>query len=193
MKKFFICSAMASSILFTSCLGSFSAFNGLRDWNDGLTNSKFIDNLVFWGLNIIPVYGLFFLGDVIIFNVIEFWSGSNPIAMKEGEVEKQILEKNGNTYEMIATKNRLEIKVIDGKDKGEKVDLVYTPSEQSWNAIKADGEIIKLSSFKDGFYIVYMPDGSEVKMDTTTSQQEGLALINNQMANYKDCMLAMSH
>src|SRR5690606_12415015 len=125
--------------------------------------------------------------------VIEFWSGSNPIGMKEGEMEKQILEKNGNTYEMIATKNRLEIKVIDGKDKGEKVDLVYTPSEQSWNAIKADGEIIKLSSFKDGFYIVYMPDGSEVKMDATTSQQEELALINNQIANYKDCMLAMSH
>ena len=75
---------MAGTLLFSSCLGSFSAFNNLKDWNQGVSDSKFVNNLVFWGLNIIPVYGLFFLGDAIIFNVIEFWSGSNPIAMEEG-------------------------------------------------------------------------------------------------------------
>lgn len=192
MRKFFICTALSSTILFTSCLGSFSAFNSLRDWNDGLTSNKFLDNLVFWALNIIPVYGLFFIGDIIIFNVIEFWSGSNPIAMIEGDIETQIVKKDGNTYELIATKNKLQIKVIDGVEKGQQVDLVYNPEEQTWYAHKLDGEIIKLSSFEDGFYIVYMPDGQEVKIDPTTSREEGLALLNQNIADYRSCMLAMN-
>ena len=95
MKKSVICIAMAGTLLFSSCLGTFSAFNNLKDWNQGVSDSKFVNNLVFWGLNIIPVYGLFFLGDAIIFNVIEFWSGSNPIAMEEGESETVQIERLG--------------------------------------------------------------------------------------------------
>ncbi len=143
-------------------------------------------------MNIVPVYGLFFLGDVIIFNVIEFWSGSNPIAMNEGDVETQIVEKNGNTYELTATKNRLAIQVIEGVNKGEQVDLVYIPQEQTWYAHKLDGEVIKLSSFEDGFYIVYLPEGQEVKIDPTAPREEGLALLNQNIANYRECMLAMN-
>ncbi len=192
MRKLMICTALSSTILFTSCLGSFSAFNSLRDWNDGLTDNKFLDNLIFWALNIVPVYGLFFFGDVIIFNVIEFWSGSNPIAMNEDEIETQLVEKNGNTYLLTATKNQMNIEVIEGSDKGEQVKLVYAPDEQTWYAHKVDGEIIKLSSFEDGFYIVYMPDGQEVKIDPTAPREEGLALLKQNIVNYKDCMLAVN-
>jgi len=156
-----------------------------------LSDSKFVNNLVFWALNIVPVYGLFFLGDAIIFNVIEFWSGSNPIAMNEGDMETQIVERDGNKYQMIATKNRMQISVIEGVDQGQKVDLVYKPSEKSWNAVKQNGEIIKLSSMKEGLYIVYMPDGQEVKINPATTREEGLALINQQVYNYTDCMLAV--
>jgi len=190
MKKSTICIALSASILFSSCLGSFSAFNGLKDWNNGLTGSKFVDNLVFWALNIIPVYGLFMFGDVIIFNLIEFWSGSNPLAMNEGEEEIQVVEKDGSTFEMKATKNRFQIKVIDGIRKGEKLDLVYSPSEKSWSAIKPTGEVIKLSSFKDGFYVVHLPDGQDVKIDPNRSRDEGLAMLQNKVAIYEDCLLA---
>jgi len=183
MKKIFICSVLSLSLLFTSCLGSFSAFNNLKDWNQDVSDSKFVNNLVFWGLNIIPVYGLFFVGDALIFNVIEFWSGSSPIAMEEGDSEVQIVEKDGNTIQMIATKNRLEITVLEGPKKGEKVDLVYRPHEKSWNAIKPNGEIIKLSSFEEGFYIVYMPNGDEVKINPLQSREEGLALLSE----HADC------
>ncbi len=193
MKKLTVCTLLSASILFSSCLGSFSAFNGLRDWNDGLTDSKFLDNLIFWVLNIIPVYGLFFVGDVIIFNVIEFWSGSNPLAMNEGDIETQIVEKDGNTFEMTATKNRFQIKVLEGDRKGEKLDLVYSPSNKSWSAIKPNGEVIKLSSFENGFYVMHLPNGEDVKIDPTTSRNEGLALIQNKIASYEDCLLAESN
>ncbi len=190
MKKLTICLALSASVLFTSCLGSFSAFNGLKDWNNDITDSRFVNNLVFWGLNIIPVYGLFFIGDVLIFNVIEFWSGSNPIAMNEGESETQIVERDGSTFKMTATKNRLQINIIDGKRKGEKLDLVYSPSQKSWSAVKSNGEVIKLSSFEDGFYVVHLPDGGKVKIDPDMPRTESLALLNRKVALYEDCLLA---
>ena len=177
MKKMLACSFLSLSLLFSSCLGSFGAFNNLKDWNQNVSNSKFVNNLIFWGLNIIPVYGIFFVGDALIFNVIEFWSGSNPIAMEEGDSEMQIVERDGNTIRMVATKNRLEIKVLQGPNKGEKLDLLYKPHEKSWNTIKPSGEIIKLSSFKDGFYMVYTPDGERVKIDPMQTREEGLALV----------------
>lgn len=177
MKKSIICVAMASTLLFTSCLGSFGAFNNLKDWNQEVSDSRFVNNLVFWGLNIIPVYGLFFLGDAIIFNVIEFWGGSNPIAMEEGERETQMVERDGNTFQLIATKNRMEVTVVEGPKKGKKIDLVYKPHEKSWNAIRPNGEVIKLSSFEEGFYIVYLPNGNEVKIDAKYTREEGLALL----------------
>lgn len=191
MKKLMMCVCLSGTILFNSCLGSFSAFNNLRDWNDGLTDSKFLDNLVFWVFNIIPVYGLFFLGDMIIFNVIEFWSGSNPIAMEDGEMEKQIIEKDGNIFEMIATKNRIQVTVIDGKDKGQKIDLIYKTQEKSWNAVKQNGEIIKLASMEDGFYVMHMPNGDEVKMDPYTTKEEGLAILNSNVKTYQNCIVAI--
>ncbi|PIB30881.1 hypothetical protein BFP77_03650 [Maribacter sp. 4U21] len=183
MKKSIVCIAMASLTLFSSCLGSFSAFNNLKEWNQGVSDSKFVNNLVFWGLNIIPVYGLFFLGDTIIFNVIEFWDGTNPIAMEEGEEELQMVEKDGNTFEMVATKNRIQVTVVKGPKEGKKIDLVYKPDEKSWNAIRPNGEIIKLSSFEEGFYIVYMPNGKEVKINPLDSKEQGLALLSE----HADC------
>ena len=183
MKKSMMAVALAASLLFSSCLGSFSAFNNLKDWNMQVSDSKFVNNLVFWGLNIIPVYGLFFLGDSLIFNVIEFWSGSNPIAMRDGESEVQMVEYQGNTYQLKATKNRMAVRVVEGPKKGGKIELFYKPDEKSWNAIRPSGEIIPLSRMEEGFYIVYMPDGKELRMNRETTREEGLALIRE----YRDC------
>lgn len=190
MKKSIISTALAVSILCTSCLGSFSAFNGLKDWNQELSDSKFVNNLVFWGLNIIPVYGLFFLGDVVIFNVIEFWSGSNPIAMSEGEFETQIVQKDGVAYEMTATKNRMMVRVLDGERQGEKFDLVFKPSEKTWNIIKQDGEVIKIATLQDGLVAYHLPDGSTINIDPMSTREAGLDKINGALYNYTDCVLA---
>ena len=146
MKKTSISLILAAALMTSSCLGSFNLVSGLKEWNDGLTSSKFLDNLIFWGLNIIPVYGVAVLGDVIIFNPIEFWTGSNPISMNEGEVEKQIVRKNGKKYEVTASKNKFAIEVLKGENQGEKMELVYKEEDQSWNAITPEGENLKLSS-----------------------------------------------
>ena len=183
MKKFVLALSLSAALLFSSCLGSYRAFNNLLDWNSGVSDSRFVNNLVFWGLWIVPVYELFILGDTFIFNVIEFWSGSNPIALEEGESEVQLVERDGNLYRMRATKNRLQVAVIEGPKKGSKIEFFYRPDEKSWNAIRPSGEIIPLSRMEEGFYIVYMPDGKEVRIQEGTSREEGVALLRE----YRDC------
>ena len=78
MKKIFA-SASAAALL-TGCLGQNALFDTVQDWNATATNNKFVNqgiSFVFWW---VPVYGLSLLGDIIIFNSIEFWTGTNPIS-----------------------------------------------------------------------------------------------------------------
>jgi hypothetical protein len=191
MRRLLLCSVLSLAFLSTSCLGSFSAWNGLRDWNENVADNKFVNNAIFWGLNIIPIYPLFYAGDVFIFNLVEFWSGDNPIAMNEGEEQKQFIEKDGVQYEMIATKNEIKIKVLSGERAGNELKLVFDPSDNSWNAVK-DGQKIKLSSYEEGFYIVYLPNGENVRIKHGVSKEEGLAVLNGKIALYQECMLASS-
>lgn len=87
MKKFAAAAVLALGLMTTtSCLGhkqSNNAFNNLHAWNRSVTDNKWINELIYLGLNIIPVYGIFHLGDIIIFNSVEFWTGENPIEAKK--------------------------------------------------------------------------------------------------------------
>ena len=111
--------ALAAAILSTSCLGSFHAVSSLKSWNETVSDNKFVNNVLFWAMNIVPVYPLFVLGDTVVFNLIEFWSGSNPLAMNEGDMEVQTIEHEGNLIEMRAMKNKMQMAVIDGPKKGD--------------------------------------------------------------------------
>ena len=75
MKKTLLGCALAISLFGTSCLGPNQTFNKLHDWNKTVTSSKWGNEVVFLGLNIIPVYGLCYLADIVVFNSIEFWHG----------------------------------------------------------------------------------------------------------------------
>jgi len=79
MKKSLLAAALALTMLGTSCLGPNNAFNNLNRWNQKVTDSKWANEGIFLVLNIIPVYGLWYYGDILIFNSIEFWGGENPI------------------------------------------------------------------------------------------------------------------
>ena len=59
--------------------GPNNALNRLNNWNSELSDSKFLNELAFLGLNIIPVYSLWYAGDLLIFNSWEFWTGKNLI------------------------------------------------------------------------------------------------------------------
>ena len=77
MKKI-LASASAAALL-TGCLGQNALFDTVQDWNSTASNNKFVNqgiSFVFWW---VPVYGLSLLGDIIIFNSIEFWTGTDGL------------------------------------------------------------------------------------------------------------------
>ncbi|MGB5941796.1 MAG: DUF3332 domain-containing protein [Leeuwenhoekiella sp.] len=184
MKKLTISVALSACILCTSCLGSFSAVTGLKEWNDQVSDNKFVNNAVFWALTIIPVYQIFAFGDVVIFNLIEFWSGDNPIAMADGEMQRQIIDYKGASYEVIASKNKFEINVLKGENKGNTLEMIYLENEKSWNAVK-DGELVKLASYEEGFQMVYLPNGEKVKIDPAKSILQNQQYVEYAAHNYK--------
>lgn len=104
--------ALASSLLFSSCIGSFGLSNKLLDWNRNI-DSKFVNELVFVAFWIVPVYEVSMLADILVLNSIEFWSGSNPVA-DTGKVKK--VETKDGTYAIKTQENGYQIQK-EGEDK----------------------------------------------------------------------------
>jgi Domain of unknown function (DUF3332) len=65
--------------LTTSCLGPDNMYNSVKNWNAGLSEKDWVNEIVFLGLVIIPVYPFALMGDILIFNTVEYWSGDNLI------------------------------------------------------------------------------------------------------------------
>ena len=78
--KFLMVFLAVTILVAPGCYGPFKLTKGLHEWNNEVGNGeKWVSELVFLGLIILPVYGLATLGDAIIFNSIEFWTGDNPL------------------------------------------------------------------------------------------------------------------
>ncbi|WP_455585058.1 DUF3332 domain-containing protein [Bacteroides sp.] len=158
--------ALSGTILFSSCVGSFGLFNRVSSWNQSVGN-KFVNELVFLALNIIPVYGVAYLADALVINSIEFWSGSNPMA-NVGDVKK-VKGENGN-YMVETLENGYSI-----TKEGEKaaMELIYNKEANTWNVV-ADGESTELLKMNnDGTAQMYLPNGET--MTVTLDAQGTLA------------------
>ncbi|MFT7485228.1 MAG: hypothetical protein ACI9F9_001075 [Candidatus Paceibacteria bacterium] len=79
IKKTATGAVLALALAAPSCMGPNNAFNSLNNWNATATEQNWLNEVIFIGLNVIPVYALAYMGDVVIFNTIDFWGGDNPI------------------------------------------------------------------------------------------------------------------
>lgn len=154
------CALLAAALLMSSCLGSFKLFNNVLGWNQGLSRSKFLNELVF--LLISPAYVVCGVGDMFIFNTIEFWSGNNPIAMRPGE-SKRMLGPDGRYYAVRALDDGYEITKPDGQS----LRFAYNAKTDSWSQIEA-GEVREMFRFNpDGTVCATLPDGSQMDVAAT--------------------------
>ena len=157
--KRFITTCLAAVILSTStgCFGEFALVRKVYDWNEDVVDSRFVQTLIFYGMNIIPVYGVAAGIDFYILNLIEFWTGNNPVSMEDGEMDRQIIPLEGEDYIVEATKNQFKIY----KEGMEPVYLRFEESDRSWSYVE-NGESQKLISYnataEGGFYNVYQDD-----------------------------------
>ena len=156
---------LSGSLLFSSCVGSFSLFNRLSSWNQSVGN-KFVNELVFLAFNIVPVYGVAYLADALVINSIEFWSGSNPMA-SIGDVKK-VKGENGD-YLVETLENGYSI-TKEGETAS--MELIYNKELNTWNVV-ADGvstELLQMNN--DGTAQMTLPNGEEM---TVTLDAQGVA------------------
>jgi hypothetical protein len=163
-RKYALLALVAWAGLFQAgCFGKFALTRKLYSWNESV-GSKFVQSLVMWVMFIIPVYQLVGFIDIVILNLIEFWSGSNPISMKAGEMERQLVVKDGETFEITATQNRFDIVQITGEKAGRAVALRFDAKSSNW-IYEGDGKSLSLFNMtqdENGQLLAtaQLPDGS---------------------------------
>lgn len=158
--------ALSGTVLFSSCVGSFGLFNRLSSWNQSVGN-KFVNELVFLALNIVPVYGVAYLADALVINSIEFWSGTNPMA-NVGDVKK-VKGENGEYL----VKTLEDGYSITKEGEPAEMQLIYNKDANTWNVV-AEGvstELLKMNN--DGTAEMFLPNGE--KMNVTLDAQGMLA------------------
>lgn len=74
---------LVASVGTTGCFGRNALWLRVRNWNAEAVDGKWTRQLVWIGLTITLVYPVSSMLDKLVFNVIEFWSGKNPLT---GEV-----------------------------------------------------------------------------------------------------------
>ncbi|SPD72023.1 hypothetical protein PITCH_A1150058 [uncultured Desulfobacterium sp.] len=77
MQRFITCLIIVCLFL-AGCTGSFRLTKNVHNFTRGQAN-KWLDEAVFVGCIILPVYPCAMIGDGVLFNSIEFWSGKNPV------------------------------------------------------------------------------------------------------------------
>ena len=167
----------------TGCFGSFGLTVGLWNWNSSL--GKWPGELVFLIIGVIlPIYGIAAFIDVIILNTIEFWTGSNPMAMGPNDMEKQVVVgKDGNTYEIVATQNRFDIRQLDGSNAGNVQSLVYNAETSTWSYQDATQSIKLASLSNNGATVqVYAPNGQvAIVPSNMTDKAQIQAVVEDQL------------
>ena len=146
--------AIASSMMFSSCIGSFGLTNNVLSWNKQVGN-KFVNTLVFAAFWIVPVYELTILADALVINTIEFWSGSNPVAANtqiiDGKDAKYQIERNDCGY------------IITNLADNSVVKFNFDAVENSWS-LEANGETHKLLQFVDDNHVKMVAPNNEFQL-----------------------------
>lgn len=149
------------------CYGNMTLTRKVWDWN-GSFGDKLTVNVVFWVLNFLPVYSSTVFIDVVFLNTIEFWTGSNPLAMTEGQQDIRTVQTEDKTYEVTTSKNRISISEIEGPDAGSSIDLQFDAATSSW--FLNDGQSSHKIATVDGntLNLIY-PDGQNLAIDLSSN------------------------
>lgn len=115
MKKMIALIAVATVAL-TACTGPFALSKKFHTWQINCSPNEWIQEVAFLGCCIIPVYPICLFVDAIVFNSIEFWSGSNPIATQlnaNGSV--RVADATGKVYDLKKTQEGINAIDMQGQ------------------------------------------------------------------------------
>ena len=143
--------ALSASLMMQSCIGSFALYNKVKAWNDQV-GDKFVNELVFVAMWILPVYELSFAADIFILNTIEFWSGTNPALAEtkviDGKDAQYLVASNENGYTITNMKTKQVTR------------FNFNAKDNSW-WLENNGQEVKLFTFVDDTHVDMLTrDGS---------------------------------
>ncbi|MDL2241642.1 DUF3332 domain-containing protein [Bacteroidales bacterium OttesenSCG-928-L03] len=153
---------LSSSIMFSSCIGSFALSNKLLSWNQDLSD-KWVNELVFLVLWVVPAYEIAMLIDGVVLNTIEFWSGNNPAS-----AQVQTIETEDGIYTVSTDANGHQIQK-EGTD--EMVEFRFDQEEDSWSIVSEENVIPLFKMIDQENALVYLADGTTM---TISADQAGL-------------------
>jgi hypothetical protein len=165
MKRSLIAVVVASTMVLSGCIGSFTLTNKVYKWNESATGDKYVNTAIMWVLGFFtPVYGGTLLIDVAILNVIEFWTGKNPVAFKGQETLEKVVTTENGTSKVAMGNNEIIITRINGIDAGKALTLRYDPAESSFYMSDGqNGPAVKVGSISGTTVSLYSPDGRVIK------------------------------
>lgn len=151
--------ALSASMMMQSCIGSFALFNKVKAWNEHV-GDKFVNEVVFVAMWILPVYELCFAADLFILNSIEFWSGNNP-AMNACNDVKVI---DGKDAQYLVARNEAGYTITNMSTK-QVTRFNFDASDNSWS-LENNGQEVKLFTFVDDTHVdVITRDGSYTRVE----------------------------
>lgn len=148
--------ALSASMMMQSCIGSFALFNKVKNWNEHV-GDKFVNELVFVAMWILPVYELSFVADLFILNTIEFWSGTNPALAEtkviDGKDAQYLVDRNQNGY------------VITNMKTNQETRFNFNAQDNSWS-LENNGQEVKLFTFVDDTHVdIINRDGGYTRVE----------------------------
>lgn len=101
--------ALVLGFAMIGCYGEFPLTKLVYELNGDISDNGFIQSIVMWVFIIIPVYGIAQLGDVVIFNLIEFWTGDTvdigAVSVDDGIYQTAInVSEDGSQMTMTVTR-----------------------------------------------------------------------------------------
>ena len=148
--------ALSASMMMQSCIGSFALFNKVKNWNEHV-GDKFVNELVFVAMWILPVYELSFVADLFILNTIEFWSGTNPALAEtkviDGKDAQYLVTRNQNGY------------IITNMKTNQETRFNFNAQDNSWS-LENNGQEVKLFTFVDDTHVdIINRDGGYTRVE----------------------------
>ena len=170
ISKLLAVSLISAVTVSTGCFGNFALTRGIYGWNDTVSGNKFVKWLVFLGLNIIPIYPLGGLADLFIFNTLEFWTGSNPMASRDTPQTETVALNDSHTMIMVNYGDQMDVQLLNNGNVENAFTFVTT--EGGLTMLDADGKVVAKVRDMDGAVEIVNALGQSVATYSNTQSEQ---------------------
>ena len=178
-----IAGMLALALVSSGCFGTFALTRKLYNWNATVSQDRWVREFVFIVLAWVPVYSLAGLGDAIVFNSIEFWTGENPIEtpIKKKADAAQLRHIARHDAEAVLSLQGHEM-TIEQFQHGRTAGSLHIAQQGDQSiATDAQGRVLFMAqTLPDGSVLIKDADGRLVKSYSLQERDEILASLSKQ-------------